>query len=54
MIYLRRQKQKGKLTDEERRTYYEMREILDLNYVPETEREKSEFEILLEAGENNE
>lgn len=54
MIYLRKQKQRGKLTDEERRTYYEMREILDLNYVPEEEREKSEFEILLEAGENDE
>lgn len=51
MLYLRKQKQKGKLSKEERITYYQMREILDLEYIPEDEREKSEFETLLEAGE---
>ena len=30
ILYLRRQKQKGKLTPDEQKTWYEMRDILDL------------------------
>lgn len=51
IIYLRRQKSKGKLTKEEKQIWVEMRQILDLNY--EEEQEESEFEILLKAGEKN-
>lgn len=42
LIYLRKKKQEGKLTDEERKLYVSIKEIVDLDYQPLTN-ENSEF-----------
>ena len=49
IISLRQKKNKGKLTDEERKAYIEARDILDLDY--ETPTEESEFMKAFNGGE---
>lgn len=58
IIYLRKKKQEGKLTKEERQTYIKMFDILELeqdkNYTEEEQNEINEFNRLLKEGEQNE
>lgn len=54
LVSLRQKKNSGKLTQEERKLYYSLREITDLDYIPEDEEEEEvdEFMLAWNGGDN--